>query len=776
MMKIVLFSNPEVNNMLFNFFSKLKWIAIMALLLTIGLFSSSATPLFAHDGDNPSPDGLTPPPPPDLPPPSEQQILYRIDPLQSQAQYSVQEVYVGGIDGKLVVGQTSGIAGDVLIDWGDLANSQLGMVTVNVEQLTSDSKQRDRQIRKSYLESSLYPEATFIPEAEQTFPTDVVPGDTVSFVLHGYLTVHDVTILSDWTVELTGDADRLIGKATTDILMSEFGVGPISIVGLLKTEDEMQLTLDFVALPHGTASSVVNEPTIEVQPTSGETDLTFSDIRPILETKCVACHVDGEIGHTIYPMETVGDVVEYADDLALVIETGFMPPWLPSHHAPAFKNDRSLNEADKAALLEWIAAGAPNDVALDDPLENRAPAGQPLREDVVLTMPEPYIPAGDLTDDYRCFLLDPQLPNGGFVTASNVIPGDKRVVHHVILFQASGENRAEAEAKSAEDDRLGWECFGGPELSSQSPGAVGNSIGAWVPGSTPRFMPEGTGTYVEPGGLVAMQVHYNYEAGFYPDQTSAVLQVESADANLTPLRGIPLLAPVEIPCPADSPNEACDRAVSLAEKSESDQRLASTLFRICGKEIGDYAGESAENATSDCDWQAPIDGEVVTIGGHMHTLGTTQRVTLNPDSATPIILQDIPIWDFNLQGQYDLDEPIAVKKGDILRLTCTWDNTNGDPDDARYLTWGEGTNDEMCLNVVIIEPAEGFETIAGNELLMNSLARYPSWLPPSLGVQLIQSPSLVIGGLVVAVVALLALAALVLYKLNSRRSNDLVVS
>ena len=748
----------------------------MALLLTIGLFGMSTTPLFAHDGDIPSPDGLTPPLPPELPPPSDQQTLYRIDPLQSQAQYSVQEVYVGRVDGKLVVGQTSEMAGDVLIDWGDLPNSQLGMVTVNVEQLTSDSKQRDRQIRKSYLESLLYPEATFIPEAEQSFPTEVAIGDTVSFVLHGYLTVHDVTVLSDWTVELTVEADRLIGKATTDILMSQFGVGPISIVGLLSTEDEMQLTLDFVALADGTESTGVNAPTVEAQPVMGETDLTFSDIRPILETKCVGCHVEGEIGHTIYPMETVGDVVEYADDLALVIETGFMPPWLPSHLAPDFKNDRSLNEADKAALLEWITAGAPNDVALNEPLENRAPAGQPLREDVILTMPEPYIPVGDLTDDYRCFLLDPQLPNGGFVTASDVIPGDKRVVHHVILFQASTENRAEAAAKSAEDDRLGWECFGGPGLSSTAPGAIGNSLGAWVPGSIRNVRPAGTGVYVEPGGLVAMQVHYNYEAGFYPDQTSAVLQVEAADADLTPLRGIPLFAPVEIPCPVDSPNEACDRDVSLAEKSEVDQRLAELFLRLCDKEMGDYAGKSAENATTTCDWQVPIDGEVVTIGGHMHTRGTAMRVTLNPDSANPTILQHIPIWDFNWQGQYQIDEPIAVKKGDILRLTCTWDNTNGDPNDARYLTWGEGTNDEMCLNVVTIKPAAGFETIAGNELLINSLARLPSWFPTAFGVRLMQTPSLVIGGLVLAVVVILALGAFAVYKLKLWRPDDLVVA
>ena len=642
----------------------------------------------------------------------------------------MQEVYVGTIDGKLVVGETTVINGAGLVDWANPANSQLGMITVNVEQLTSDSKQRDRQIRKSYLESSLYPEATFIPEAEQDFPDTIAVGDTVSFVLHGFLTVRETTIFSDWNVELTLEADRMVGRATTDILMSDFGAGPISLVGLLSTEDEMQLSLDFVARPDGTVSSVTAPPASAESAEPIESDLIFSDIRSIVETKCVACHIEGEIGHTIFPMETVGDVVAYADDLALMIQTGFMPPWSPSRAAPAFKKDRSLSETEKAQILEWIAAGAPSDLPLDEPLADRAPAGDTLREDIVLTMAEPYVPAGDISDDYRCFMLDPQLPNGGFVTGSQVMPGDKRVVHHVILFQGEPGSEAEAAELAAADERLGWECFGGPGLSTSSPGAIGNSVGSWVPGSGATTKTPGTGVYVPPGGQVVMQVHYNYEAGFYPDQTSAILQIEAADSGLTPLRGIPLLAPVEIPGPADIDNPACDRAVSLSQKPAADQELAEMLFMICDKDERDYEDSMAENAVSSCDWRVPLDGELVSTGPHMHTRGVSINVTLNPDGANPTIVQDMPIWDFNWQGSYEYVEPVPVKEGDILRVTCTWDNTNeSDANDYRYITWGEGTNDEMCLHVASFKPAAGFEELAGSALFVNSLAIYPGWLP-----------------------------------------------
>ncbi len=670
------------------------------------------------------------PPAPVLAQASEGQTLYRIDPNQSQASYSVQEVYVGKIDGKLVVGTTKGIAGDVLIDWNDFTQSQLGMITVDVEQLSSDSRQRDRQIRKSYLESSQYPEATFIPEEEQEFPSTIVLGETVQFVVHGFLSVKEVTTLSDWTIDLTLEEDKLVGRATTTILMSDFGVGPISIVGLLSTEDEMQLTLEFVALPDGEVSTAVApQPAVEDIELI-ESDLLFSDIQPIIETKCVGCHSVGEIGHGIYPMETVSDVVDYAEDLALVIETGFMPPWSPSHLTPQFKNDRGLTDEDKAALLEWIAAGAPNSTDPNEVLVDRSAEGESLREDIVLAMPEPYVPTGDLFDDYRCFLLDPDLPDGGFVTGSNVLPGEGRVVHHVILFQASVAALEEAAAKDAEDNLPGWECFGGTGLTEGGLNQLSGNVGAWVPGSQAIVTSPGTGIVVEPGNQIVMQVHYNYEAGFFPDQTSAILQVEAADADLVPLISMPLIAPVEIPCPADSSNEACDREVSIAEKPEQDQRLAGQLLRLCGKDLSDYEGQAANNASTSCDWRIPVDGELTTVGGHMHTQGKSLSVTLNPDSNSPIVLQDLPIWDFNWQGRYDYETLIPVKKGDIVRLSCTWDNTRSvNPDDATYMTWGEGTNDEMCLNAVSIKPADGFEHISSTEIFMASLAILPEWMP-----------------------------------------------
>jgi hypothetical protein len=48
-------------------------------------------------------------------------------------------------------------------------------------------------------------------------------------------------------VTLVGDGVTMTGEATTTILMSDFGFGPISIGGILNTEDEVKVTFAFVA-------------------------------------------------------------------------------------------------------------------------------------------------------------------------------------------------------------------------------------------------------------------------------------------------------------------------------------------------------------------------------------------------------------------------------------------------------------------------------------------------------------------------------------------------
>lgn len=87
----------------------------------------------------------------------------------------------------------------------------------------------------------------------------------------------------------------------------------------------------------------------------------------------------------------------------------------------------------------------------------------------------------------------------------------------------------------------------------------------------------------------------------------------------------------------------------------------------------------------------------------MHLRGVRVKLELNPGTPRARTLLEIPRWDFRWQGQYWFQEPIRANRGDTVRITCVYDNSGpipgpgGEPLEPRYMVWGEGTTDEMCL-------------------------------------------------------------------------------
>jgi len=81
-------------------------------------------------------------------------------------------------------------------------------------------------------------------------------------------------------------------------------------------------------------------------------------------------------------------------------------------------------------------------------------------------------------------------------------------------------------------------------------------------------------------------------------------------------------------------------------------------------------------------------------------------VELNPGTARARLLLEIPRWSFHWQASYVLERPIRAEPGDVVRVTCRHDvskRTHGEhgvPKSPRYVLWGEGTTDEMCLGIL----------------------------------------------------------------------------
>ena len=423
----------------------------------------------------------------------------------------------------------------------------------------------------------------------------------------------------------------------------------------------------------------------------------YEHIKPLLELHCNACHREGQISGDI-PLTDVEDVEKGSSDIAFNVSIGYMPPWMPSRLNLPLKHNRSLSDTEIATFIKWNDIGAP----LGDPEDYAPPtdAGYDLsvvRADLILQPEEPYVPDENVQDDYRCFAFQLDIEEPLYVTGYEFMPEVAEMAHHGLVYLVGEGAQSAIERRNYEDGRIGWSCYGGVGLSTRS-----DMIGAWAPGTLPTLYPEDTGYLLEPGDSLIIQMHYNLAITRQPDQTVVNLQLEESVSE--ELISLPLTAPVEIPCPTGVEGPQCNRISALDRVAklygQEAHYFPDSLLQDCDQTLADYADNTGENAIGYCDY--PIPGSMTLYGvfGHMHELGRSFRLELNPDSDDPDFLLDIPNWDFHWQDGYQFVEPILVGRGDVIRMTCHWDNTLSE--DPRYVVWGEGTQDEMCFSIVMV--------------------------------------------------------------------------
>jgi len=191
----------------------------------------------------------TPTPPASIQPPVGLTV-FQIVPGESQLKYEVYETFIDQNNRlNLAVGVSPQVTGEIHVDPTTPGNSTLGIITADISQFQSDSSRRDNALRNRFIESARYPIVTFTAQSVEGLPTTYPDGEEISLKISGDLTIRDVTkpVTFDAKVKLTGDT--LSGEAVTTILMSDFGFGPISIGGILNTEDEAKVTLTFLARP-----------------------------------------------------------------------------------------------------------------------------------------------------------------------------------------------------------------------------------------------------------------------------------------------------------------------------------------------------------------------------------------------------------------------------------------------------------------------------------------------------------------------------------------------
>jgi mono/diheme cytochrome c family protein len=424
------------------------------------------------------------------------------------------------------------------------------------------------------------------------------------------------------------------------------------------------------------------------------------DVAPILADKCAGCHQAGGIAP--FSLESAATARSRSAAIAAAVASGRMPPWPPGPTSPMYvgEEERTLSDEQRATLVEWARSGGRVDgEARAAPPLARLQAGENERL-VSLGLARPYVPSGE-GDDYRCFLLDPRLDADAFVTAAEIRPGASRVVHHVILFRATAGQMPEARQLDRSSAGQGWPCFGGTGLGADVDTlSDAGWVAAWAPGGEPVRYPDGVGMPLPARSGIVMQVHYNLLAGSEPDRTAVSLAV-SEDGALEPAATMLVPGPIELGCAAGEDGPLCDRDAALEDLARKRGREA--LFLPAGLQVlcGGNPFAPEPSAVSTCERGFDTETTIHGVAGHMHLLGRSIRVELNPGTEEARVLLEIPRWDFHWQNAYRLEEPVTVGPDDSVAVTCRHDPALRDPElDPRYVVWGEGTTDEMCLGVL----------------------------------------------------------------------------
>ncbi len=367
--------------------------------------------------------------------------------------------------------------------------------------------------------------------------------------------------------------------------------------------------------------------------------LTFTkDIAPIFYNKCAECHRPGEIAP--FSLMTYKDARPWGRAIREKVAEGAMPPWHADPTHGKFSNDRRLSKEEKENILAWVDNGLKEGNARDLPPAPKFTEGWKIgKPDVVLAAHEFEIPATG-TVNYQYFIVPTNFKEDKWIQAAEVRPGNRAVVHHVIVLVAELGGLAKGQGAFARD-------------------GISGLVG-YAPGEGEVALPDGEAKLVKAGSLLVLQMHYTTNGTAQKDRTSVGLIFAKKPVQKIRMGGSAMNRRFVIPAGADS-YEVASRYV----------------FKD--------------------------DSHITDLMPHMHLRGKDFIYRLVLPDGTSKVLLSVPKYDFNWQTRYEFAEPVAAPKGSRLECVAHFDNSTKNkwnPDATKEVRWGQQTWEEMMIGFV----------------------------------------------------------------------------
>ena len=365
-----------------------------------------------------------------------------------------------------------------------------------------------------------------------------------------------------------------------------------------------------------------------------------TEVAPILKERCVHCHIRGGIAP--FAMDSHEMVKGWSSMIKEVLLTKRMPPMQVDPRVKHFANAGYIDPSEIRVMIRWIDEGAPFNDNLDDPLKRVLPEatlwqlGEP---DYILQLPAFRVPATGVLG-YENVTVDLPFRKDVWIKSVHYIPGDRRVLHHLMSYVSPKDSRPR---DAASEKTEAWKF-----LEGYAPGKDG-----------PATYPHQTGVFVPAGSSLEVSLHYTTFGKEVIDQTSIGLYF----ANEEPLFEYSTYA-----------LSSGGSGISIPPGVEEHKMSASHTF----------------------------EDEIMLYGlrPHMHYRGKYMRMSVEYLDGTVEDIINVPNYNFEWQPTYRLSEPMLLPSGSRVIVDGAFDNSRhnlGNPDPDAWVRGGAQSWDEMFI-------------------------------------------------------------------------------
>ena len=393
------------------------------------------------------------------------------------------------------------------------------------------------------------------------------------------------------------------------------------------------------------------------------TEITYArDIAPIVAQRCASCHRPDGAGP--FSFLRYQDVFRRAEQVAVVTQSRYMPPWKPTAGGPFLDNPR-LTDAQIGLIQQWVREGAKPGTLDAAPAPPKFKDGWKLgTPDLILEMPDTFTLRAEATETqeiYRAFILPVPITEDKSVIAVEYLPGNPRIVRHASVYTDASRIDRKLQSQSG---AVGYTAF-----HAGLPAHPAGTLYEWTPGVAPHFLPAGVGMSLKKGADLVLQLHF---------------------------------------APTGRPETERSRIGLYFAKKPT---VPAATIALGASEV--YFKPGAKATVTDS-YTLPVAAQLFGLVPNAHNVCTRFKATATLPDGTKKALLEIDDWDLDWKAPYRFAAPLNLPAQTKIDLEIVFDNTRVNPRDPRrrphFVIPGWGTMDEMASLWLLVAPAKASDS------------------------------------------------------------------